>query len=954
MEFQEKKEKDVNEKRIRAIALSYYSREDVRKALFEFSKNREVVSSYMMEGFGKRPDVFYYPSDIFSFVKKGATSFHCSEELWQDPLSLSTEMTEEQLNSLREGWDFLIDIDSKYLDYSKILTELLIQALEFHDVKNIGVKYSGSKGFHLIVPWKSFPKEVYGVKTKDMFPEWPRLICQYLSEMVEKNLIKKITNLMYKDKKSYVKDFEAPKEVIPDLILVSSRHLFRMPYSVDYDEPICIKKDERIEIRKIGEFVDTFFKTKNPLQIKDISNLGYKTASLSLEENKTKFNKIKKVIRHKIQEDLFSVKLESGRKVRITSGHSIFVLKNGKIKTIRGDKLRKNDNVVAIKKINLPKEGKDAIILSDELIKILNLSDKKNVFLYDFKTSIFDEVYKILSIDEKKKRKVYNWKVYNILPLDIYELLISKNCSLKAYFKNAKIKFCKWGGAKKGLPNTLKLDKSLMRLLGYYLAEGHCDSRGRITFSFGAHEHGLIEDSLNIIKKLGLNPCIEKPHKTATQVVTQSTILKLIFESLFKCGKNASEKRVPLIIWNRNDELKKEFLNSYIKGDGHLEKKWSKIIISTVSGRLRDDLCFLLGFLGVGYSISKRKITKFSKEKNFFHIIIIQGKRETEKLGFKSFSKIAKEPLTNRFPIEELNLGKEILNSRWKNQYAQNKILRRNQNFIEKLKPSKEILKLINGDSTFLKVIDIKKIKSKKDYVYDVSVEEDENFVGGNCILLHNSLHEKTSLSSVVIDKSQIKNFKPSDANPLRIQIKNFYPQTKENEAQELLLQAIDWGRAKKQEQEQGKQITSQQKRKFKDVVIKNLSEELYPPCILEILKGVKKDGRKRALFILINFFKSLKLSVEELEEKIEEWNKKNYKPLKEGYIRSQLSWHKKQKPMLPPNCDKPHYKALGICLPDNFCRLIKNPVNYTIKKSFVLKKQKFKSSTKKKRKGFK
>ena len=54
-------------------------------------------------------------------------------------------------------------------------------------------------------------------------------------------------------------------------------------------------------------------------------------------------------------------------------------------------------------------------------------------------------------------------------------------------------------------------------------------------------------------------------------------LFSVLIESLFKCGKNAKEKRVPSIIWNVNEELKIEFLNAYIKGDGHLEKRWSKI-----------------------------------------------------------------------------------------------------------------------------------------------------------------------------------------------------------------------------------------------------------------------------------------------------------------------------------------------------------------------------------------
>ncbi len=88
------------------------------------------------------------------------------------------------------------------------------------------------------------------------------------------------------------------------------------------------------------------------------------------------------------------------------------------------------------------------------------------------------------------------------------------------------------------------------------------------------------------------------------------------------------------------------------------------------------------------------------------------------------------------------------------------------------------------------------------------------------------------------------------------------------------------------------------------------------------------KDGLKRALFILLGFFRSLELPAEYVENRIAEWNKKNIKPLMEGYIRSQINWFEKNK-IMPPNCDKPYYKELGIVCS---CKDVKNPVSYTIK----------------------
>jgi len=224
-----KEEKSQREERIRKITIMYYSRPEIQKTIFEFSQNRETIPQYF-EGFGKRPDSLQYPGDIFELAKKGATSFHCSEELWKDPLKISTDMNEKQMNDLRMGWNLLIDIDSKYLDYSKVMAELVIKMLNFHGVKNIGIKFSGSKGFHIIVPWKAFPAEINDVKTSNMFPRYPRIIVKYLTEKIKPELVKRISE--FSSQNAYVKDLEESEKVIPDLILVSPRHLFRAPYSL--------------------------------------------------------------------------------------------------------------------------------------------------------------------------------------------------------------------------------------------------------------------------------------------------------------------------------------------------------------------------------------------------------------------------------------------------------------------------------------------------------------------------------------------------------------------------------------------------------------------------------------------------------------------------------------------------------------------------------------------------
>lgn len=174
----------LNEQRIRALTKLYYSKPDVQQALLTFAANREVVPRFF-EGFGKRPDTISYPSDIMALVNRGATSFHSSQEIWRDPLQIQTDMHPEELGELRTGWDLLIDIDSKFLDCSKVAATLIIKTLEKYGINHYGIKFSGSKGFHLIVPGAAFPAEFKGQETRTMFPDWPRAISEFLMHEIK-------------------------------------------------------------------------------------------------------------------------------------------------------------------------------------------------------------------------------------------------------------------------------------------------------------------------------------------------------------------------------------------------------------------------------------------------------------------------------------------------------------------------------------------------------------------------------------------------------------------------------------------------------------------------------------------------------------------------------------------------------------------------------------------------
>ncbi len=246
------------------IALEYYSRPEIREAIVEHAKDKEAVGSINNEVFRKRPDVLQYPADVYELAKQGVTSFHASEERWSNPLFLQPGMQRKVINELRIGWDLVLDIDCPDLDLSRLAAVLLIQAIRYHDVKAVTIKFSGNHGFHLGIPFEAFPEKIGDKETCLIFPEAPRIIAAYLKDFIASHLRKdmlqrySLQELAVRGKKKeedIVKNGEFdPYAVLSlDTVLISSRHLYRMPYSFN-------EKSNLISVPILPEEVMTFSK----------------------------------------------------------------------------------------------------------------------------------------------------------------------------------------------------------------------------------------------------------------------------------------------------------------------------------------------------------------------------------------------------------------------------------------------------------------------------------------------------------------------------------------------------------------------------------------------------------------------------------------------------------------------------------------------------------------------
>ncbi len=222
--------------------LKHYKRADIQNAIIGNAQDKEVAIKFGDKGFGKRPDILKYPTDILELAKQRATSFHASEELWRSPLQLDPMMKRKDVEDLRIGWDLVLDIDCKFLEYSKITADLLIKAIKFQGINSVSCKFSGGSGFHIAIPFEAFPSKVHDKETKLWFPDGAKAIALYLQEMIRTPLTEKllknesVEKIIKKTGKTFRevvrKGVFNPFSIIGiDTILISSRHLYRMAYS---------------------------------------------------------------------------------------------------------------------------------------------------------------------------------------------------------------------------------------------------------------------------------------------------------------------------------------------------------------------------------------------------------------------------------------------------------------------------------------------------------------------------------------------------------------------------------------------------------------------------------------------------------------------------------------------------------------------------------------------------
>lgn len=297
----------------------YYSREDVREFIANFGKDREVAGVYRNGSFSQRPNVIVYPKDVTAMTKTGVVEFHGSLERWSNPMNIRSNNHDQ----LRTGWDLILDLDCKLFEHGKIAAESFMWGLKKHDVKGVSIKFTGGTGFHMGIPWESMPKTIDYRPAAELYPELARKVISYLKDYVferfEKSLYKKYSeeDLAQQINKPLGKivneeGLNVYEIVDVDPIVVSPRHLFRLPYSLNAKsflvslplDPKDLGDFERINARakdvKVSEgFLDRWEENGAELLIAESVDWHLRTRKKAEERKRREFTLTKKITEDK-------------------------------------------------------------------------------------------------------------------------------------------------------------------------------------------------------------------------------------------------------------------------------------------------------------------------------------------------------------------------------------------------------------------------------------------------------------------------------------------------------------------------------------------------------------------------------------------------------------------------------------------------------------------------------
>ena len=368
--------------------------------------------------------------------------------------------------------------------------------------------------------------------------------------------------------------------------------------SVTGDTPVLVRTEKGAKLVSIQSIVDQHYaggeaggaKPVNGLQV-----LGFKPRETRFwgARGKTKtryfggsqWSSVKSVLRH-TADTIYEIQYLGGR-IKTTGDHSLFVRRRNMVMAKKASELQKGDILV-----NLPFKVRGAFLAG--------VGTTHRVYAHEFPLT---GAYTLPLYDERYQDTIrkYQYAIAHARVMPQHAVAASIGVS-QATVGNWQMgrhrpQFLNSSVLRNATPATFPITEELLRLLGYYTAEGRTE-RYFTQFVFGLHETDLHTDCISLIESLfKLKPHTRPiPETNSFRIGISSPVVADFFER--ECGTGSHRKHIPEILWTLPKRYFLAYLRGYSDGDGYTTSE-GKLSVASVSKQLIHELAWLCAMHGI-------------------------------------------------------------------------------------------------------------------------------------------------------------------------------------------------------------------------------------------------------------------------------------------------------------------------------------------------------------------
>ena len=362
--------------------------------------------------------------------------------------------------------------------------------------------------------------------------------------------------------------------------------------SVTGDTPVLVRHDGRTELVEIGTFVDRCYKGDAEgfvVPVRGVEALGFEELDSKFKGSSKTFVRgsawkgVRGVYRHRVKE-IHEIR-HLGGVIRTTGDHSVFIRTRDGIKAVPASALKPGDALVL-----LP-------------LKVRGVYDADYGTPHTIRAHEFAALAQPLALEVEERDQVAAAR----FAFAVEQQGVMTQAAIGAEIGVSQMTVSNWQRGRHEpralstnlsdtvLPEQVEVTPGLMKLLGFYTAEGR--ENGCLEFTFGSHEPDLHTEVIELTRRLfGVEPKVRHTPDNSTTITFHSAPLGRFFAR--HCGDGSHGKHVPEILWDLPRECFEAYLTGYALGDGYVTKE-GKLSITSVSRQLIRELTWLCAMHGI-------------------------------------------------------------------------------------------------------------------------------------------------------------------------------------------------------------------------------------------------------------------------------------------------------------------------------------------------------------------